>query len=172
MSPAVTLVSETGSEPGEGAKSLKVVKTSDWLADVWILSSVRESCSLSTCEDMESDIVESRRGRAATGDGGTEGPREGCPSPFGLAMVASFCQSDARVFATQQDRRDQESCFGDRIRSQSKDEFRRGTSCRAATGIPIGLVDSQQQQTNWYWQGRRKTRQQQKFIPFEAPDEC
>jgi len=33
-SPAVALFSEEGSEPGGGAKSLKVVRTPDWLADV------------------------------------------------------------------------------------------------------------------------------------------
>jgi hypothetical protein len=73
------LLSEEGSEPGGGAKSLKVVRTSDWLADVWILSSARESWSLSTWEDAESEVVESRRGRTCTGDGGIDGPKDGCP---------------------------------------------------------------------------------------------
>jgi hypothetical protein len=34
MSPAVDLLSAEGNEPGGGAKSLKVVSTSDWLAEV------------------------------------------------------------------------------------------------------------------------------------------
>jgi hypothetical protein len=86
------LLSEEGSKAGGSAKSLKVVSTSDWLADVWILSSARAICSLSAAgEDTESDIVESRRGRESVGDGGAEGPKEGPKdgflSPLGSAAI-------------------------------------------------------------------------------------
>jgi hypothetical protein len=90
----VDLLSEVGNEPGGGAKSLKVVRASDWLADVWILSRLREKCSLSACEDTESEVVESRRDREFTGEGGTDGPRDGCRRPpvLVLAIVPYFVQ--------------------------------------------------------------------------------
>lgn len=42
-------------------KSLKVVRTSDWLADVCILSRAWARCSLSICETVEMELKESRR---------------------------------------------------------------------------------------------------------------
>ncbi|KAL2261372.1 hypothetical protein VTK26DRAFT_4286 [Humicola hyalothermophila] len=107
-SPAVALVSEAGSELGGGAKSLKVVRASDWLAVEWILSRSRVSCSLSICEDLDIDIVEPRRGRSPIGDGGTDGPREGCEgcfAPLELAIGPDWCRSDARRYATRTFRR-------------------------------------------------------------------
>jgi hypothetical protein len=86
-SPVVDLLSEVGNEPGGGAKSLKVVRASDWLADVWILSRLREKCSLSACEDTESDVAESRRDREVTGEGGSDGPRDGCRRPLVLVLA-------------------------------------------------------------------------------------
>lgn len=62
-SPASPLLSESGRPPGGGAKSLKVVKVSHWLAEVWILSRAWASCSLSTCEDVDWEAIESRRPR-------------------------------------------------------------------------------------------------------------
>lgn len=69
-SPAtLPFASVDGEVRGGRVKSLNVVSASDWLADVWILSSVLASCSLSTTELVESEFTESRRRRKLTGDG-------------------------------------------------------------------------------------------------------
>lgn len=60
-SPAAPLLSEAGAAPGGGAKSLKVVRESHWLAEVCILSRVWASCSLSAMELTEMEFMESRR---------------------------------------------------------------------------------------------------------------
>lgn len=88
-SPAVPLASIVGRLPGGGAKSLKVVRAPDWLADVWIWSSVMASRSLS-CEEIETDASESRRGRAVPGEGGVERAKEGGLGALVLAMPLSL----------------------------------------------------------------------------------
>ncbi len=78
--------------------------------------------------------MESRRGRASTGDGGTDGPRDGGLSPLGLAIVLGFSHSGGRQFATRPGSRNQSACFGDRKHGRSKEEFWRQTKARM--GIP------------------------------------
>ena len=84
MSPAVPLLSAGGAPPGGGPKSLKVVKIPDWLADVWILSRAWASCSLSTCEPADVDVVESRRDRRFIGEDSDVGER----ADLGVLLVA------------------------------------------------------------------------------------
>lgn len=67
-SPAVALCSVAGTVPGGGAKSLKVVRASDWLAEVWILSRVFASCSFSVVEATDIELIESRRFRTSVGE--------------------------------------------------------------------------------------------------------
>ena len=70
-SPAVPLLSTAGRLPGGGAKSLKVVRTPVWLADVWwILSRAIASWALSTWDDAETEAREVRRARTVPGEGG------------------------------------------------------------------------------------------------------
>lgn len=84
-----------GAEAGGGAKSLKVVKTLDWLAEVCILSSACAICSLSTWEVVEMELNESRRGlrslneEAVVGDRGVLGGFVGSISSFGIPTDAA-----------------------------------------------------------------------------------
>lgn len=78
MSPAELLLSAVGRLPGAGVKSLKVVKTSDWLADVLILSSARASWSLSACEETEIDAKDSRRDGRSVVEDLIDGDSGGC----------------------------------------------------------------------------------------------
>lgn len=50
-------------------KSLKVVRTSDWLAEVCILSKAWARCSLSICETVEMELKDSRRALRSSVEG-------------------------------------------------------------------------------------------------------
>lgn len=100
------------------------------------MSSARASCSLSTCDDTESDVVESRRGRVSTGEGGAEGPKDDCLCPLGLAMASGFRLNVGRVFAPRPGSRKQSACFGSRDHAESKECFGGEQMCCARAVMP------------------------------------
>lgn len=60
----------------------------DWLAEVCILSRACASCSLSTCEEIDIEVVESRRERRSTGEDNAVGERAARgPSPLAMSST-------------------------------------------------------------------------------------
>lgn len=99
MSPAELLFSVVAKLPGSGVKSLKVVSTSGWLADVRIRSRAKAWCTFSSCEETETDAVESPRDRRSMfGEDGVDGGREDCFTVLWLlAMVSNIAVAKSQI---------------------------------------------------------------------------
>lgn len=85
------LGSDGGGALGGGAKSLKVVRVSDWLAEVCILSRAFAICSFSMVELADIELTESRllrKPNCEPMDGDTGAPP--ATGVFGVVMLSMF----------------------------------------------------------------------------------